>query len=136
MDIADIAVDTDKIEQGAWVDEIPEMGELRLKVRGTNNADYQRMMQKLVGAIPRAKRQGGRIDPIEIEKVAAVCMHATVLLDWDGLRVGGQPAPYSKELAHTLLTDPKYRRFRNAVAWAAGEIDGTNAEAEAEDAGN
>ncbi len=136
MELSEIAVDAGKIEEGVWVDNIPEMGELRLLFRGTSNADYQRMMQRLLAAVPRAKKTGGRIDPVEIDKIAASCLHATVLLDWDGLKLKGEPLPYSKELAFKLCTEPQYQRFRHAVAWAAGEVDGTNAEAEKEDAGN
>jgi hypothetical protein len=136
MDIAEIAQDRARIEQGAWIDEIPEMGELRLRVRGTENADYKRMLQKLTAAIPRNKRQGGRIDPVELDKVLGSCAHATLLLDWDGVIVNEERKPYDKELAFRLCTEPRYRRFMQAVLWAASEVDNTNAEAEAEAAGN
>ena len=136
MDINDIKVDSERVEQGDWIGNIPEMGDLRLKVRGISNADYQRMMQRQIGAIPRNKKAGGRIDPVEMERVGAVCLFATVLLDWDGVKQNGVAVPYDKDLARKLCTEPDFRRFRNAVAWAAGEIDGSNAEAEAEAEGN
>ncbi|WP_062220484.1 hypothetical protein [Aureimonas sp. D3] len=136
MDIEAIASDRAAIEQGAWVDGIPEMGELRLKVRGQTNPDFQRMMQRLTAAVPRSKRDGGRIDPVEMDRIIGTTLHATVLLDWEGVKVGGEMRPYDRALAFRLCTEPRYLRFRQAVAWAAGEVDDLNAEAEKADAGN
>ena len=136
MELNDIVRDTAKIDQGAWIGEIPEMGELRLKVRGTSNSDFQRMMQKLVAAVPRAKKQGGRVDPIEMDRIMGSCAHATLLLDWEGVKVNGELRPYDRELAFKLCTDPAYQKFVKAVTWAAGEVDELTAENEKADAGN
>jgi hypothetical protein len=123
MKLTDLEIDVDKLEQGDWVENIPDMGDLRLKVRGSENADFRALQQKLLRAVPRGQLRDGRVPPEVSDRITATLLLETVLLDWDGL-VGGndEPIPYSKEMAAKLLTDPKYRRFRNAVAWAADVV--------------
>lgn len=136
MELNDIAIDADRFEQGAWVDHIPEMGDLRLKVRGVGNADYRKLQARLIDALPRAKKQGGKIEPDELDRITATCLLETVLLDWDGIMINGKSAPYSKEQAKELLLNPKWRRFRDAVAWAASIVADEGALGIEEDAKN
>ena len=35
--------------------------------------------------VPRAKRQGGRVDPEEQDKITNQCLVATILLGWENL---------------------------------------------------
>lgn len=137
MKLTDLAVDTDRAENGAWVGDIPEVQGLRLKVRSSSNADWRRLLAKLTEAVPRKKRLGGRIDPEEQDKIISSCLMNTCLLDWEGLQNDdGTDIPYSKEMAKKLLTEPQYRRFRDSVVWAAS-IVGENIESVQEEvAGN
>ncbi|KQT13994.1 hypothetical protein ASG40_19400 [Methylobacterium sp. Leaf399] len=137
MKLSSLKVDAAKIEGGAWVGNIPEMGDLRLKVCGLQNARYRRLQSKLTDAIPRAKRQGGRIDPDEMDRVTAICLRETVLMDWSGLEnEDGSPLSYSKEVAGEYLTKPEFRRFREAVIYAASVVGEDDAEADKADEGN
>lgn len=123
MKLSAIAVDAAVIEQGEWVGDLPEMGDLRLKVRGANNADWRRLQAKLMAAVPRQRRAGGRIDPDESDRITAACLQSACLIDWDGLEnEDGSPLPYSKAAASDLLTKPEYRAFRDAVLWAANVV--------------
>jgi hypothetical protein len=123
MKMSELAVDADRQENGAWVDDIPEVQGLRLKVRGSNNADWRRLQAKLMDAVPRKKKLGGRIDPDEQDRILSSCLLSTCLLDWDGLEDDdGKPLPYSKTMAQKLLTEPEYRRFRDSVLWAASIV--------------
>ncbi|WP_232629163.1 hypothetical protein [Methylobacterium sp. Leaf118] len=137
MKLSSLKVDASAIEEGQWVGNIPEMGDLEVRVRGLNNARYRRLQTKLIDAVPRAKRQGGRMDPDEQDRITATCLNATVLLDWRGLEgEDGQPLPYSKDLASTLLSEAEFRRFREGVIWAASQVGEEQAEAERADEGN
>lgn len=136
MELNDIAINVEKVENGGWVGDIPNMGDLRLKVRGLNNTAYRRLQERLIAAVPRAKRQGGRIDPKELERITAQCLLDTVLLDWDGVKINGQPAPYAKDLARELLTEPKWAAFRDAVAYAAAVVAHEDEAALEADTGN
>lgn len=137
MKLSSLKVDAAAIEDGEWIGNIPEMGDLEVRVRGLNNAKYRRLQTTLIDAVPRAKRQGGRLDPDEQDRITASCLTATVLLDWRGLEgEDGQPVPYSKDLATDLLSKPEFRRFREAVIWAAAQVGEERAAADEEDAGN
>lgn len=136
MDLNELAVNVEAIEKGAWVGDIPGMGQLRLKVRGLGNSDYRTLQERLTAAVPRHKRSAGRIDPKEIERITAECLLQTVLLDWDGLERNGEPVPYSQDLARELLTNAKWQRFRDAVAWASGMVADDDAAQLEADAGN
>lgn len=118
MDISALKVSSVAIEQGEWVSDIPEAGDLRLKVRGMNNSAYRELQNKLVAAIPFKRRRKG-LSADEQERIQAKCLIETVLLDWENLRSGDQTIPYSRDMAEKLITDPDYRAFRDAVLFAA-----------------
>jgi hypothetical protein len=123
MKLNDLAIDPEKLEKGDWVTNIPDMGELRLRVRGIGNADFRGLQAKLIDAEPRQFKIGGRLSPERQDAIQTSCLLATVLMDWDGLQdEHGNRIPYSKEMAKTLLTDPAYRRFRDGVTWAASVV--------------
>lgn len=137
MKLTDLAVDTDRAEKGAWVDDIPEMQGLRLKVRGSSNADWRRLVAKLTEAVPRKKRLGGRVDPEEQDAIISKCLLNCCLLDWAGLEDDeGKEIPFGKEMAKKLLTDPEYRRFRDSVIWAASIVGESIEVTQEEIAGN
>lgn len=133
MDMNSRKIDTAKQEQGAWVDDIPEWGDLRLKVRGIGNSDYRRLQSKLLESVPRQKRVRGAIDPAEADRITATCLLNAVLIDWDNLQENGEPVPFSKEAAKRYLFDPEFAEFRAAVSWAANVVSEQGAES-AEDA--
>jgi hypothetical protein len=127
MKLSDLTVDAERLEKGAWVDNIPDMEGLRLKVRGANNVDWRRLQSRLLNAVPRKKRLGGQLDPDEQDRITATCLLNACLMDWDGLEGDdGKPLPYSKEWASKLIMEPEYRRFRDAVIWAATMVGEEN----------
>lgn len=129
MKLSQIRVDHNRLEQGAWVDSIPEMGGLRLKVRGFGNADDRRIQARELEAIPRAKRASGRVDVGEVDRVLGVRLLDAILLDWDGLTdENDAPIPYSREMAARLIQEADYRPFRDAVVWAATYVAESRAE--------
>jgi hypothetical protein len=137
LKLSSLKIDSARLEQGAWVDNIPEMGGVRLKVRGAGNAAYRRLQQKLYDAVPRSKKIGGNLDPDEADRITAICMRDTILTDWDGFtNDDGSPVPFDREMAGEMLTDPDFVRFRNAVAWAASVVADQRAEDGEADRGN
>lgn len=147
MKLSESTTNVERVEQGAWIGEkygtpIPEMGDLCLKVRGLNNKDYRKLQSKLMEGVPRRERVGGRLPPEQMDRITALCLRDTCLLDWANLEgdgeVGenGKPVPFSKEFSNALLTVPKYMRFREATIWAATMV-GEQQDAEVDDdAGN
>lgn len=133
MDMNSRKIDPARQEQGAWVSDIREWGDLRLKVRGIGNSDFRRLQSKLLESVPRQKRVRGDIDPAEQDRITSTCLLNTVLIDWDNLQENGAVVPFSKEAAKRYLFDPEFVEFRAAVSWAASVVSEQGA-ANSEDA--
>ncbi|BAQ18305.1 hypothetical protein [Methyloceanibacter caenitepidi] len=126
MDIRSFKRDTEAVESGQWVEDIPQMGGLRLKVRGLGSKTYQAAFARLSRAVPKAERQrDGTFVPETVIRIMGQAAHEAVLLDWDGITEGdgGEAVPYDKDRAYTMLTDPEWRPFLDAVIWAAQVVD-------------
>lgn len=127
MKLDDVKIDVVKQEEGAWVGDIPEFEGVRLKVRGINNHDYRKLERKLISTMPRSRRSSTMVDPDEQDRITNQCLFQTCLLDWDGITdTNGsgieEPVPYSKDMARKLIFEPEYRRFRDAVHYAASIV--------------
>jgi hypothetical protein len=117
---------TRKIEQGAWVRELPNLPGVAVKVRGYGNSDYRRLLAKL-----RASMTADAVaDPAEQEKMDGVLMQDTILIDWDGI----EDFPFSPDNARQILSDPELAAFRMGVNYAASVVarEGTESAKEAE----
>lgn len=133
MKLNDVKVDSNRIEAGAWIDELSECPGLRLRVRGQGNKEWRKLQTKLLDAVPRKKRVN-RLDYDEGERITNLLLLNTALLDWDGLQDNdGNAIPYSRDMAEQLLTDPDYRKFRDAVLTASSLV-GENTEEDIRDA--
>jgi len=137
MKLSELKIDAQKGEAGAWVRDIPDFGDVALKVRGLGNSDWRRLSAKLYDAVPRSKRQGNKIDPLESDRIVNECLIETALVDWSGITGDDdKPMPYSKALARELITDPNYSNFRNAVLYAAGVVSQEGVESLSDIVGN
>lgn len=122
MKLSQLSQNAAAAETGRWVNHIPELGGLVLKVRGLDNADYRRLSAQLAAEIPRADRILGVATEVT-DAMQTRLIVETILIDWRGLEEDdGAPVPYSRDMATKLLTDPNYRAFRAAVIWAAGVV--------------
>lgn len=129
MKISAIKRDSKAIEQGQWIDNIPELEGIRLKVRGGQNSDARALSDKLIQSIPRDRRIKG-LSPDDQDRVTAKVMVECILLDWEGFQNDdGTPFEYSKAAAESLLMNPDFTKFREAVQFASmqvGEIVAAN----------
>ena len=122
MKLSDRKIDLQKREEGAWVKDIPEFGDLELKVRGSGNKDWARMEQKLIAAVPRQRRVNG-LEPEDRLRINSALILKCSLLDWRGIENGtGEPLPYSEEVAKQYLSNPEYEAFVWACVWAANVV--------------
>jgi hypothetical protein len=120
MKISELEVDPKLIEEGKWVSHIPELTGVRLKVRGANNKDWRKFAQRLVNAVPRKKRVNGNLDPDEADRVSALILLHTGLLDWEGIEADdGTAIPYDKQKAAQYLAG---ERFRVGVQFACDQV--------------
>jgi hypothetical protein len=121
---------------GRWVDDIPNMPGLRLKVRGLSCFAATSLRRAKERAVSRDDRERGVIKLQVEQRIQREVMHEAILLDWEGLTNAGEPVPYSREQAAHLLLDPDYDIFAGAVAWAAGLVDTDNQGLEDDQKGN
>lgn len=123
MKLSSIKVDSALIEQGDWVDGIPDLPGIRIKARGTNNVDYRILEGKLVREIPRTQRAEG-VSPEDQDRIAGRLLLETVVLDVEGLTEddGVTPIAYTKDLGKKLLLDPDFRVFQAGAAYAGSIV--------------
>lgn len=126
------------IDDGAWVSDIPELGGVRLKVRGLQSKVVASTYARKERAAPKEDRErdGKTLTRDASLRISREVLHEAILLDWDGFTDGGKPVKYSAQLAAGLCTDPQYKAFADGVAWAAGVVDAGNADKTEEIAGN
>ena len=133
MNLNSVAIVTDG---KFWQKDLPELDDLELQVAPWDNAAFTRLLQKKIQALPRSQRANGNIDPAAYDRCVGATMAETILFDWKNLIVGGTARPFDRALAAELLTDPKYRVFRDGVIVAARRAQESVTEDEAELAGN
>jgi hypothetical protein len=124
MEITLTKVDNSAIqsESGVWQDDLPELGDIAVCVRGLNNKQYRLKFEAMIRALPPSKRRNGAVDPIERDRLTGLCMLEHVLIDWKNVLLNGVLTPYSKEQAKIFLTDPDYQKFRDGVFVAATRV--------------
>lgn len=124
MQINSLKRDTAAIEAGQWVSNIPDFGDVVLKVRGLSSAAYERAVAKLSRAVPKAEREeDGSLSLDASYSVIGTALAEAVLLDWEHIEDGDAAIAYDPDLAKRWLTDRDYRQFAAGVAYAAREVD-------------
>lgn len=108
-------------EAGAWVENIPGCGDLRLKVRGFACREHQRVNAEFLAGVPEDQR-GEELTAEQREALTVEALQA-LLLDWDNLTGDNdEPVSYSQETAARIFASPDFEAFRGAVVWAAREV--------------
>jgi hypothetical protein len=124
MDIAAVKRDSAAVEAGQWVDEIPQMGDLRLRVRGFSSPVVIEARSAKERAVPAGDRhRDGSIKADVGMQITRQVIVEAVLLDWDNLCANGKKVKYSVEKAEEWILDPDFTPFADAVAWAASYVD-------------
>lgn len=138
MKLSSLKVESARIDAGVWVGDIPDMGDLRLKVRASDSVTVRSLAARLYRAVSRDdKDAGGSIKAEAADRIGGEVLARAVLLDWDGLTDdAGAPIPYALAAAHAMLIDPDFRAFRAAVEWASANAASSAATSDAAVLGN
>lgn len=125
MKLSDLKRNSALIAEGQWVGGIPNMGDLRLRVRGISSPTVAAARARKERAVPRKERdRDGSLKHATSMRITGEILHEVILIDWEGvLDDKGKPLPFDAELAAKLCTDPDWIEFANAVAWAANVVD-------------
>lgn len=128
MDISNIRRNVQVIDEGAWVGDIPNAGNLRLKVRGMNSRLVRDARESKERAVENSDRaRDGTLTSSASMRVLGEVLHEAVLLDWENLTDGGNEVKFSQALAKEWLTNPAFEQFADAVVWAARYVDRNSA---------
>lgn len=131
MDIASIKRDSSLLETGEWVEDIPGLDDVRLRVRGLTSPTVVAYRARRERRVPPKDRE--RDGTLKLEagmRVLADTLLNVVLLDWDGFTSNGEPVPYTKEQAAEWLYDPDFVAFADAVSWASQVVGRGQTQAE------
>lgn len=110
-----------RLALGAWVNDIPDMPGLRLKVESIDGFTARKAQASAVRDIPLGRRVAA-LSPEDADLVETEVLLA-ILHDWDGLdEDDGSAIAYSPTKARELLTDPDFEPLRSAVRMAAAIV--------------
>lgn len=127
------------LNEGEWIDDIPEMDGVRLKVRSTNFKPFR------VATAGLARRSGKKLRTDEGVVSYAVKLGQPlaehILLDWDGdVKENGKTLKYEPKKALAILTaDDDFgigETWRRGVEWAGDRVAERIADTAKEAAGN
>lgn len=106
---------------GAWVNDIPDVPGLRLKVESIDGFTAQKARANALRDIPIGRRVTS-LSPEDAETLETEVL-LSVLHDWSGLEDDdGATVPYSTSRARELLSDPDFEPLRSAVRFAASLV--------------
>lgn len=137
MDIGIIGKEVD-LEEGEWVDKVPTLPGVALKVRSTNFRPFRTASAGLARRTGKSLSTDEGLAKYSVAAGAPLAEH--ILLDWNGVTDGGKPVKYDAKKALAILTaDDDFGigdRFRRGVEWAGDMVAERIAETAKEAAGN
>lgn len=137
MDIGNLEKKAD-LNDGEWIDDIPDMDGVRFKVRSTNFKPYK---VATAGLARRSRKQlNTDVGVVNYAVRSGKALAEHILLDWDGVTEKGKPLKYEPKKALTILTaDDDFGigdAYRRAVEWAGDQVADRVRETAEEAAGN
>ncbi len=128
---AEFATNTAVEEAGAWV---PYSGDIEFLIARSNNPTYARKLTKLFDRNRQLLNTKGKAAEDKAQEITIEVMAESILLGWKGTFTWkGQPLPYSKENAKTVLSVQDFRRW---VQEKAEDFDRFKLVQDEADAGN
>jgi hypothetical protein len=123
MDIANLTKSAN-LNEGQWVGDLPEMGDIRFKVRSTGFKPYKVAVAGLARRTGKKLRTDEGVIDFAVTTGKALAEH--ILLDWEGVTDGGKPLKYDAKKALAILTaDDDFgigEAYRKAVEWAGDRL--------------
>lgn len=130
MELSKIFAAAKAIEIGTWIPS-PTFEGVQHCVRGSSNADARTLRNKLIDAVPRSERVGGRVPAAKLAEIDAQVLSEAIWLDVRGLTENG--APVDIQTAKSKLLDPDIGSLMRTDVLAAAAQVGEDELAAAED---
>lgn len=123
MDIGNLGK-TANLNDGEWIDDIPNMEGISFKVRSTNFKPFRVATAGLARRSGKKLRTDEGVVNFSVATGKALAEH--ILLDWKGVTEGGKPIRHSDAKALAILTaDDDFgigNAYRAAVEWAGDQV--------------
>lgn len=115
MELNDLRTNEKAENEGVWED---FGGGTKVLIARIGNKRYETRLNALMKPYKRQIRAGSMPDET-MDKIIIQVMSETIVLGWEGLTENGKALKYSEAEANRILTDPRYKEFRNLVSDAA-----------------
>jgi len=119
MDLNVFETDANKSNDGVWC---PVDTETEVKIARYGNKNFQRSLQREMAPYKRIINTGAMKDDVA-DKIMCTALAEGILVDWRGMKYGGEDLPYSIEAAVEILMNPKLRDFRQLVVELSQEME-------------
>ena len=121
MKISSLTIDPVAVEQGEWIENLPDCDDLRILSKGMNCVAAKQLISEKMASLPRNVRAALPVsenERINLEVAVEVC-----ILGWENLTDDdGAPILYSKEQATAYIKDRKYEPLQVAFLVAANRV--------------
>lgn len=125
MDINDLVLSDEAlsvIDNGTWVDMGDEAPGVKFLVVGLKSKEAEEAIQFKQEKVRKANR-GKPLTTAQHSDITKEVLHEVVLKDWRGLKDGGEPLPYSKDLAKRWIGSRAGEKLAMLVLSAANRLD-------------
>lgn len=123
MDIANLKKTVD-LTPGEWVDEIPDLPGVRLKVRSINYKPFKTATSGLARRSGKTLNTDDGLVAFAVSSGKPLAEH--ILVDWEGVKSNGKDVKFTPQTALEVLTaDDDFGigdTFRRAVEYAASRV--------------
>lgn len=106
-----------------------------ITVAAYGNRKFRAMRNRLLEPLQNSAGRAG-ITTDQADKVLEKCIAKCILLGWSGLKIQGEDFPYSTENCLKLLSDPRFKSFKELVMGHAADGEHFKLERLEEDLGN
>ena len=138
MKLTDLTLDLESVDNGAWIDDLPDLEGVSFRVRGSEYQPYTRALRAAMAVRGRkelARARAGDTSGYDATTRKLAAEH--LLLDWKGIESDdGKPIPFTAALALEVMTERQYRPLQRGVLEAIDRVDNGLAEHREDAEGN
>lgn len=120
MKLSEFKINSQAIEKGEWIGEIPNLGDVRIHTRGAGNSDWRQLQSEMVAKVAKDQTSVSAKDQ---DSINLACLLEAGLIGWENLQDdNGATIPFSRETAEALMSDPDCRVFFDGAIYAASVV--------------